>query len=334
MNISEKSIFNNLNNFKDVSTLAIIFIVLSALVIIGRLLEINVFGVLSAIGKKAMRLVGKFINKKEKNYHRDIEIGKINEKRAKIKRYRFLNDLIIDLGIKQKGATPYEFLVIVILGSGAISFIVGQLIFGKVLMGILLFPIMFAGIMCGLYTKANISHDARIEAIIESENIISNNIKDGVVVTIRNNIDLLPARVRGEFQDFLNNMSQNYHIKTALMELNNNLGSTADDFIKKCILFEMEEEHGIVGMFKDKVEINNIKTELRIEMKRKFEVITSNFVTGLLLIFTFLGGVIALFDVVANFYFKTMVGQLIIAIDGLIIIGQFVFITYLRAKDL
>ena len=33
------------------------------------------------------------------------------------------------------------------------------------------------------------------------------------------------------------------------MELNAQLGSVADDFIKKCIVFEMEEEHGIAGMF-------------------------------------------------------------------------------------
>ena len=69
-------------------------------------------------------------------------------------------------------------------------------------MAIIITPIAFAGIMCGLYTKANITHDARIEAIIEAENIISNNIKDGVVVAVRNTIDMMPNLVRAEFEDF------------------------------------------------------------------------------------------------------------------------------------
>ena len=40
----------------------------------------------------------------------------------------------------------------------------------------------------------------RIEAVIEAENIIANSIKDGVVVSIRNSIDLIPETVRAEFR--------------------------------------------------------------------------------------------------------------------------------------
>ena len=137
-------------------------------------------------------------------------------------------------------------------------------------MTIVFAPIVFAFILCILYTKANISHDARIEGVIEAENIISNNIKGGVVPAVRNSIDMIPKIVRTEFRDFLDNVEQkNYHISTALMELNNNLGSIADDFIKKCIEFETSEEHGISGMFKDVVEINNVKYKVISQRKIK-----------------------------------------------------------------
>ena len=108
----------------------------------------------------------------------------------------------------------------------------------------------------------------------------------------------------------------------------------ADDFIKKCIVFETEEETGIVGMFKDVVEVNTIKMEMRIEMKRRFEEVKQSFIIGATMIFVFLGGVIGIYEDVRAFYFNTPLGQIIIAIDLLLLILEFVYITYLRAPEL
>ena len=52
------------------------------------------------------------------------------------------------------------------------------------------------------------------------------------------------------------------------------------------------------------------------------------------MIIVFLFGVIAIFPVVRNFYFNNTIGQLLLLIDGTILIGEFVFITYLRAQEL
>ena len=179
------------------------------------------------------------------------------------------------------------------------------------------------------------AHDRRIEAIIEAENIICNSITSGVLVAVKESINAIPLEVRGEFKDFISNVeNQNYHIRTALLDLNNNLGSVADDFIKKCIVFELEEEHGIAGMFKDVVEVNTIKMEMRVEMKRRFEEVRQSFIMGGAMIFLFLFGVIAIFEDVRGFYFNTMLGQIILAVDLLILILEFVYLTYLRAQEL
>lgn len=88
-------------------------------------------------------------------------------------------------------------------------------------MTILIFPILEVGVFCVLYTKANVAHDARIEAVYEAENIICNNIQLGVVPAVRSSIDMMPREVREEFVEFLDNVeSKNYHIKTALQVLN------------------------------------------------------------------------------------------------------------------
>lgn len=317
------------------ANLAVALMLLLAIVILAKVLKLDVYGAIVKILDSIVYRIGLFISNKETKLKRELEIGKLNDKNKTVKLYRFMNDLIIDLGIKRLGVTPYSFTFLVLLGSLILSVVVCKAAFGNLTLSIIVYPIITVAVVCVLYTKANMAHDLRIEAVIEAENIIANSIKDGVVVSIRNSIDLIPEMVRAEFRDFLDNIEhKNYHIRTALLELNNNIGSIADDFIKKCIEFETQEEHGIVGMFRDVVELNNVKTELRTEMKRSFEKIFGDFVIGALMIFVFLGGTLVLFDNVANFYFNNIVGQIIIIIDVLIVIGEFVFITYLRAKEL
>jgi len=324
------------STMKGSATIAFIFLGILLFYLIGiKIYKLNVKKWLTNLGNYFIRVISNFLKKRELQYHRDLAIGKINEKNSRVRFYRFLNNLIIDLELKSKGFTPYSFLFVVVSLTfiGSVTF--SEVVFNNFIMGIMLFPIILIGVLCLLYTSANIRHDARIEAIIEAENIISNNIKDGVVVAIRNNINLINSLVRPQFIDFLDNIDhKNYHVKTALLELNNNLGSVADDFIKKCIVFEMEEEHGIAGMFQDVIEINNIKTELRNEMKRRFEDIMVDFISSIVLIAIFLGGVLYFYPDVRNFYLHNIIGQIVIGLDMLIIISVFVLITMLRAKEL
>ncbi len=331
----EGSLFSSLGSVSGAVSAAMIAITLLSIAILLNITNLNIFGLSKKFVSLIIKIFGKIINKSEKRYHRDLAIGKIDEKRRTVKTYRFLNDLTIDLGLKEKGATPYEFLYVCLVGSLLITVMICQILFGNLWMLLPMYPIVFAAIMCILYTKANIAHDIRIESVIEAENIICNNIQNGVVVAVRTSLGVMPVEVRGSFRNFIDNIEhKNYHIKTALMELNHQLGSIADDFIKKCIVLETEEEHGIVGMFKDVVEMNNIKMEMRTEMKRKFEEVTVDFVVGASMIFLFLAGVLVVYPDVRKFYLGTPIGQIIVAIDILILISEFVYITYLRAQEL
>lgn len=331
----ESTIFSSLNTVAGATSATIALLLFLMLAIIVRITNLPVMGFLHKVASFLIRISGKFIHSREKIYHRDIEIGKIDEKRTSVKLYRFLGDLIIDLDMKESGMTPYELLYITILAVITGTAVLSKVLFDNWAMTIILSPIITVAVFCIMYTKANLAHDTRIEAVIEAENIICNNIRIGVVAAVRESLDTLPKQVRQDFRDFIDNVEyKNYHIKTALQELNAKLGGIADDFIKKCIVFELEEEHGIAGMFADVVEINNIKMQLRIEMKRKFEEVLNNFKVGSSMIFLFLGGVLAIYPDVRNFYFKTLIGQLIICLDILILILEFVYITYLRAKEL
>lgn len=329
------TIFSYLGTIQGATTAAIVAILICSSMIMVKRTGFPIFVLLKKIFSYIKGTCGKFINGRETAYQRDLAIGKATEKSNRVKLYRFLNDLTIDLGLKATGITPYEFLFFIMLICGTITLLVCMTVFGSVLMFIPFFPIITIGAICALYTRANLAHDDRIEAIIEAENIVCNNIKGGVLVAVKSSIDVIPKQVRSEFRDFVDNVEQkNYHIKVALQELNLHLGSVADDFIKKCIVFELEEEHGIAGMFKDVVEVNNIRMEMRTEMKRRFEEVKNQFIMGAGMIFLFLFGVIAIYPDIAHFYFKVGIGNIILAVDALILMLEFVYITYLRAQEL
>lgn len=324
-----------LNTTKGVTFTATLGLILCALYVIIFRLKLRPGQLVIDFFKNIARRTGKLINSKEKKYHRDMEIGRINAKSKRSKLYKFLNDLTIDLGLKRRGVTPYEFLLFGLVGAFFISLVLGFIVFRNAIMSILAFPAITIGIFCILYTKANMAHDLRIESVIEAENIICNSIKSGVVVAVKISIDSMPVSVRDEFRSFLDNVEyNNFHIKTALLELNNNLGSIADDFISKCIMFELEEEEGLVGIFKDVVEINNIKTAQRTNMKRNFEQVMTEFLMGLGMILLFLFGAIAIYPSLQSFYFRNTLGQLLLIIDLIIVVLEFMYITMLRAKEL
>lgn len=329
------SLFGYVGSYQGTTVIVSTLLILLMLYVLVKFFNVGLTSKIKGGANRTVRFAGRKIRVADVEYNRDVAIGRLSSKSLKVKTYKFMNDLIIDLGLKNNGVTPYELILLVVIASILMSLLSGLLVFRSVLMGILIVPIMTGAVICALYTKANIAHDARIEAVIESENIISNNIKGGVTLAISTSLDVLPASLRDDFQDYLDNINtKNYHPKAALLELNSKLGSISDDFIRKCINFELDEQHGVVGMFQDLVEINNTKTELRIEMKRSFENVVVEYVVGASMVFAFLAGAMAMFEVVSHFYLYTRVGQLILIVDALILIGEFVFITRLRAKEL
>lgn len=323
-----------LQTMQGSTTLAVVGMIACFIYIIVFMLNIRVKDLTFKLGQKSIKFTGRMIKSREDKFAREYTIGLITKKRLKYKVYKFLDELTIDLGLKIQGITPYELLFLLLVGSLLAALAFGVIIFGSVILGIVSYPMMFAACLCACYTKANLAHDARIEAVIEAENIISNNIKGGVRQAVESSFEALPKEVKNEFRDFLNNISDMMYISVALMDLNNKLGSVADEFIQKCIKFELEEEHGTAGIFQDVVEINNMKSQLRLRMKKSFEEVVTEFILASVMILVFLLGVMVVFPFVRNFYLTNIIGQLILLADVLIFISEFVFITYLRAQEL
>ena len=326
----EYSLLNNVLSIDTAVTLCVLLLVILIFVAVVSIRNVSLSSDAKAVVRWSVKGAGKFVRKKEREFSRDIETGK----KKKDTFYRFLNDLIIDIGLKRLGMTPYMFLFMVLVISLIVGMLLSQVMFGMFGWTLILFPFSAVLIICVLYTKANIEHDRRIDEIIEVESLISNTIRNGVVVAVRENITLMPQRVRGEYEQFLYDVNEhNYHIRVALNNLADRLGSSSEDFIRKCITFETNDDSGIEDSFKDTVLINNIRMQQRIEMRKTFENVTKQFAISVLMIFVFLGGVIAIYPIIRDFYFGNFLGQMLIIIDILIVLSEFVYITYLRAKN-
>lgn len=330
----ESSIFRIAFTLKGASVLAVTAIVIVAAYIMSSYLNIKVMVMIHRFIRGLLKKAGRIIGKRDEAYHRDIEIGRLNEKQKKVKIYRFLSDLIIDLGLVSSGITPYELVTFIVIGSFLITVILSSTIFVTGFIAIPLYPVVITMVVCMLYTKANVAHDRRIEAVITSENIICNNIKEGVISAIEMNIDMIPVEVRPYFKECVDNVKiENYHTRTALLKLNLKLGAIADEFIKKCITFELEEEHESAGMFNDIVELNNARTEKRIEIKRELEQEVTIIKINGAMIFSFLIGVIAIFQYVRDLYFNTVIGNIVIMLDLLLLLIMYVVCTVIRATE-
>lgn len=312
---------------------AIFAIIVVFLMIVISNLELKPSQRMKKLTSKSISYIGRKVRTSESDYRRNCEIGQYKKTGLRVKFYNLLNDLTIDLGLKTKGTSPYELFFFILAFSAMITMLASLIMFSSLFMGFVSYPFVVVAVICALYTKGNIAHENRINAVIEAENIICNNIEKGVRVAVRNSLSSFPKEVQPEFQDFLHELEDSTFITTALLNLNDKLGSVADKFISKCIKFELYEEHGTAGTFKDIVEMNTYKTQTRIRMARSFEQVMTEFKVCAGMILIFLVGVMAIYPYVRNLYFTTGLGQFVLLIDFLLFIAEFVIITYLRAKD-
>lgn len=333
--MGQGSLIQTAATVKGVVMIAVIIVVAILATAVKQLFNISLLELLHTAVRKVSYFIGKVVSKREKRYHRDIEIGKLNNKMRTVKIYKFMHELIIDLKLESTGITPYELMAFIAIGSAIVSYAIALIFFTTTAIMLLLYPIVACATICIMYTRANVAHENRIAAVIESENIICNNIRGGVLLAVKQNLQIIPEETRPYFSDFIDNIEiKNYHIKTALLELNLKLGSMSDDFIKKCIAFELDEEKGVADMFQDVVELNNIKSDLRTEMKHSLEDKVNELRISVVMIAVFLFGVIAIYPSVRNMYFNTVVGNIIIVLDILALIIIYVIATIVRATEL
>ncbi|HOM02749.1 MAG TPA: hypothetical protein PLH43_07980 [Acetivibrio sp.] len=132
---------------------------------------------------------------------------------------------------------------------------------------------------------------AKIESIMDAEDLICPLARDGVLVAIKKVLEsdeYINADIRPFFVQFVENCENyGYSFRRAMEILNRQLGPKFDNFAKKAVIFEYNERKGMADIFLDIVEENAALREINARKNRIFKKMNMNFImkTALIVIF-------------------------------------------------
>lgn len=132
---------------------------------------------------------------------------------------------------------------------------------------------------------------AKIEHIMDAEDLICPLARDGVLVAIKKVLEseeYLNKDIRPFFIQFVENCENHgYSFKRAMEILNRQLGPKFDSFAKKAVIFEYNERKGMADIFLDIVEENAALREINARKNRIFKKMNFDFIlkTALIIIF-------------------------------------------------
>lgn len=292
----------------------------------------NLFYWLSIGIKKLLKVLFSTAQKKERKQLEAVQSGRKSKKTLSV--YKWLYHICNTLW-GSRDISPYVFLSVVTLASIGLGTLVSVLFLGSIFYSLIMIPVCEAAILAFFYTKANKRERHRIRALLEAINTVSSNMKGGVVPAVHESLNSIDASVRYMFTDFLDAVEvRNTHVITALEYLRQDMSPVGDDFIRKVKTFEQGEERGLSDVFKDVIEINNMKLRMMQKQEDAFKKVEFDFRISTLGIFGFLIGVLAIYGDVRHWYFSTSIGSLVLVIDAVLLLAEYVYMVSLRARAL
>ena len=292
----------------------------------------NVFYWISMTVKKSLRLLFAKAQKKERKQLEAVKSGRKDKKALGVYEWVFR---ICNTLWGTRDISPYVFLTVVSLAALGAGILISVIFLGSIFYVIIMFPVCEAALLAYYYTKANKRDRHRIKALLEAINTVSSNMKGGVVPAVRESLNSIDASVRYMFEDFLNAVEvRNTHVVVALEALRRDMEPVGDDFIRKAKTFEQGEERGLSDVFKDVIEVNNMKLRMMQKQEDAFKKVEFDFRISTMGIFGFLIGVLAIYDDVRGWYFSTSIGSLVLVIDAVLLLAEYVYMVSLRARAL
>ena len=132
---------------------------------------------------------------------------------------------------------------------------------------------------------------ARLESIMDAEDIICPVAHEGVLFAIKKALETdeyIEENIRLYFTQFVNNCENNgYSFRQAMEILNRQLGPKFDNFAKKAIVFEYNERKGMADIFLDVVDDNAILREMNRKKDKVFRKMNRDFLLKTLIILLF-----------------------------------------------
>jgi len=133
---------------------------------------------------------------------------------------------------------------------------------------------------------------AKIEYIMDAEDILCPLAREGVLVAIKKVLEsdeYLHKSIRPYFVQFVENYeSHGYSFRRAMDVLNKQLGPKFDGFAKKAVIFEYNERKGMADVFLDIVDENAALREINARKNRIFKKMNMDFLVKTCMIVIFI----------------------------------------------
>ena len=245
------------------------------------------------------------------------------EKDKLYKYYRFVEDILASLNLREHGITVEGLTIVCGFASVLVSILSG-LVLQNLFMCLIVFGVVYTAILAILYLVSRMGAMERKKHMLAAIDLLCSNMSNGIVKAVQDNIMLINPSIRPVFNKFLRNvLSLNLSLDEALVILNNDLGTTFDYFIETVALYEKDRAPGMDVLFSFIV-MDNAKESLRdVKIKRAADKILLDFLASCGVLFSMLVLTFISFDYVTEFY-TTSFGQIILI--GYVLSALIVFI--------
>lgn len=175
------------------------------------------------------------------------------EKKIKSWRFRyfnFMNELLLDIGWREKGLTPERFTVLNALVCLMLCGVV-SLVLPNIFMILYLFVIIFIMNVAIMFSVSRKGARDRLRKTIAAENLICGNISQGLYTAIKVNQDLFEGGAKEAFMNYIyRDENLHYPLAKNIAALNMELGNHSTGFCQRLYIYETEKRPGQQDMFR------------------------------------------------------------------------------------
>ena len=249
--------------------------------------------------------------------------------------YWFVNDLIINMGMKVSGVTPLGFIlfwaIIALILSVFCTMILRLGFIGVIPLFFILLVFEIVLIRVSISEKI----ERREACIMDAVDLIIPELRNGVKNAILFQKQNFSPLIVDDFNEFDINVNQRkMSFNDAMMILSDNLGMLFRDFAQKAISFEQSGDLDMLDIFVEIVETNRLRRELRDINNVRFSAIRRDFIVSSALMVAYAFYAMATDKFTRVFLTSTTFGKFIVIFMFADTIAVLAFISMIKSKSL
>ncbi len=308
------------------------------------LVVLGISGVYAITGVSILSLISdfwsfliNFLSKKSaKHYDTNTAIFSVMSKKQKRESYRyriysFINEILLDLGWKNKRITVEGFNMFILLATTTIG--LGMYVFLKSIFLMVLFSVVVWILLYAVtFLVSRISHVSRKTALMDAEDFLCGSMSQGIVMAVEDNLNMIDKSIQPVFKEFVSSIyDRNMDVFTALDNLNIACGEQFDDFCEKCKVYERERRPGMEDNFQYNITRNANVRILDRDCNKTFFLMNKNYLASLGIIIGFIVYNMLSYASIRAFYLSGF-GKFLLTFYFSVSAIAFVIIQYIQSK--